>query len=198
MPEMRGHWTNPLMNQSRPLGPSGTDSPQTPQGHGVLPGLPRGQHTRPSLWLCMRHRHLILEMHFWKKHFQWGKPSGNILLLKGSPKLCIIYSLMHSSLMRPLLAFLFHKHLPSPSQHGGLWLVICCLYKASPTHHLDLCCRGSRCIFAFQRPVGDPLTGIPGLSPSVHSASRGELGETPSATPATTAGGRGHSAEAGS
>ena len=118
---------------------------------------------------------------FWRrtfgKTFSAGRADWKHTASKRIPKALNYLFTEHSSLMRPLLALLFHKHFPSASQHGGLWLVICCLYKASPTHHLDLCCRGSRCIFVSQRPVGH-LTSSTGLSPSVHSASCGELGET--------------------
>lgn len=71
--EGEGPRTNPLINQNTPPppapGPSGANSPQTPQGRGVLLGLPGGQHSRPFLQLCARHRHLILEMHFWENIF---------------------------------------------------------------------------------------------------------------------------------
>lgn len=56
-----------------------------------------------------------------EKHFQQAELSGNILLLKESPKLLIIYSLKHSLLMRPLMAFLFSKYPPSPSMGGSGW-----------------------------------------------------------------------------
>lgn len=66
-PEGEGPRTNPLMNQNTapppPRGPVGPTPCRLPK---VVPG---GQHSRPFLQLCARHRHLILEMHFWENIF---------------------------------------------------------------------------------------------------------------------------------
>lgn len=136
------------MSQGCPLGAQGcSDSP----GPGVGCGLPRGQHTQACPASLGTSQACDSGDAPLEKHFQWAELSGNILFLKGSPKLWIIYSLKHSSLMRPLLALLFHKCLPSSSPQkvlvGNVILV-----KHLPTHHLDLCYRWSRLLlFLFFR-----------------------------------------------
>lgn len=148
-PGEEGPRTNPLMNQNRPLTPC-----RLPRVMESSLGCPEDN----TAGLACSHA-CVTGISFWRltfgKTFSAGRAEWKHTASKRIPKALNYLFTEYSSLMRPLLAFLFHKHFPSLSQHGGLWLVICCLYKVSPTHHLGLCCRGSRCI-CFSEACGGP------------------------------------------
>lgn len=146
------------------------DSLQTPQGHGVLLELPTEDSTA-GLACSRASSQASHSRRTFGKAFSAGELSADILLLKVPKALNYLFT-GHSSLMRPLLAFLFHTFFPLPV--SAWWAVVGNMLpaQASPTSHLGLCCRGSKDVSVSQRPVGDPDRQSRAVSMS-HSASRG-------------------------